>query len=64
MGAGDGSGPEHRGQAGQGGKECGEFEFRDEPAAHEQRVRHRKVVERGIAGQARLLFDAFLTRCA
>jgi len=48
MGAGDGSGPEHR-KARQGvGKERSECEFRHEHAADEQRVRHSDVAERGV----------------
>jgi hypothetical protein len=49
MGAGDGSGPEHRRQAGQAGfEERGEFQLRHEHANDEQRVRYGDVVERGV----------------
>lgn len=50
MGAGDGSGPQHR-KARQGGRqERSEREFRHEHAADEQRIRHGDVAQRGVSG--------------
>jgi hypothetical protein len=49
MGAGDGCGPQRRGQAGQVGSEIlREQQLRHEHAVDEQRVRHRHVAERGL----------------
>ena len=49
MGAGDGSGPSHRGKAGQAGcQERSELHLRHEHAVDEQRVRHLDVVERRL----------------
>lgn len=56
MGAGDGSGPEHRWQdRGEGRlEERGQRELRDEHAADEQRLRYRDVAERRVGGARRV----------
>ena len=49
MGAGDGSGPERYREADEAGRQdLGERELRHEHAAHEQRVRHRDVVDGSV----------------
>ena len=51
MGAGDGRGPDQRGQAGQaGGEERSQCQLRHEHADDEQRVRHRDVVDDRLSG--------------
>ena len=55
MGAGDGSGPQRYGQAEDHLEERRQRELRHEHAAHEQRVRHRDVAERGIALASRIV---------